>query len=119
MAVRYRNVGNKSVHRLVAEKALGRTLPSKAQVHHVDGNKLNNHPSNLVVCEDQAYHRLLHTRADALVATGNPEWRKCNYCKQWDSPEVMGHRGTANYHFTCHSKYNCRYSNKYGKKAAA
>ena len=49
-------------HRLVAEKALGKPLPPDAVIHHVDGDSMNNRPSNLVVCPDQGYHRLLHIR---------------------------------------------------------
>src|SRR5690242_4368171 len=49
-------------HVMLAEKALGKQLPRGAQVHHVDGNKQNNAPNNLVVCEDASYHRLLHQR---------------------------------------------------------
>jgi hypothetical protein len=53
-------------HILVAESVLGHSLPAGAVVHHVDGNKHNNAPGNLVICEDDAYHRLLHTRMRRL-----------------------------------------------------
>lgn len=59
-------------HILVAEKALGRFLPLGSPVHHVDGDRTNNAPSNLVVCEDAAYHNLLHRRMRALEASGDP-----------------------------------------------
>lgn len=36
-------------HRLVAEEKLGRPLLKSEIVHHIDGNKLNNHPANLMV----------------------------------------------------------------------
>jgi hypothetical protein len=36
-------------HRIVAEKILGRKLKRGEIVHHIDGNKSNNHPSNLEV----------------------------------------------------------------------
>jgi hypothetical protein len=48
------------VHRRVAEKLFGR-IPKGYEVHHVDGNKLNNRPGNLQVLpreEHRALHRL-------------------------------------------------------------
>jgi hypothetical protein len=72
----------RDVHRVLAEQALGRPLPRDAVVHHVDGNKLNNEPSNLVLCPDEAYHRLLHIRQAVIDAGGNPnEERLCCVCK--------------------------------------
>lgn len=49
-------------HRLVVERAMGKELPKGAIVHHVNGDKSDNRPCNLVVCPDHRYHMLLHTR---------------------------------------------------------
>src|SRR5258706_2699588 len=76
-------------HTLIAEKALGKSLPKGAVVHHVDGNRLNNDQKNLVVCPDQAYHMHIEMRTRALKACGNPNYRKCPYCKQYDDPKSM------------------------------
>ena len=63
-------------HILIAERALGRHLPAGAQVHHVDGNKQNNATTNLVICQDAAYHKLLHARMRVVRAGGNPNTQK-------------------------------------------
>lgn len=76
-------------HLLVAEKALGRVVPMLAQVHHVDDDGTNNDSSNLVLCENQEYHQLLHRRRRSLEATGNPNNAQCYRCRQWDDPDRM------------------------------
>jgi len=81
--------GRTAEHRLIASGALGKPLPQKAIVHHVDGNKLNNAHSNLVVCESSAYHNLLHLRTRALEATGIATSRRCMYCSKWDLIENL------------------------------
>lgn len=76
---------NRREHRLVVERAMGKPLPKGAVVHHVNGDKSDNRPQNLVVCQDDAYHNLLHLRQRALDACGHASWRKCPICKQWDA----------------------------------
>ena len=44
------------VHRWVEEKKLGRKLKPDEVVHHRDGNKLNNSPTNLKVFRNQKEH---------------------------------------------------------------
>lgn len=80
-------------HVWVAEKAVGRSLPKGAVVHHVDGNPANNTPSNLVVCPSAKYHRLLHRRTDALNACGNPDFVVCRYCGSYGDPRLMTQDG--------------------------
>ena len=93
-------------HRVVAEAAIGRPLPKKSIVHHVDGNRRNNDPTNLAVCPDQAYHKLIHLRQDALSACGNPDHRRCSFCRQYDSQDRMlkvgdNRSGHKHYHRAC------------------
>lgn len=68
-------------HRVIAERALGKALPSRAQVHHVDGDQSNNANTNLVICESIAYHRLLHVRTRIVKRGGNPNLQRiCCIC---------------------------------------
>ena len=68
-------------HVLIAERALGGHLPPGSEVHHVDENHRNNANRNLVVCQDKAYHKLLHVRARIVRAGGDPNLQKiCSRC---------------------------------------
>ena len=73
----------------VAQAALGRKLKPKNKVHHLNGDDHDNRPANLLICEDQAYHLLLHQRVRAYRASGHAHYRKCARCKQWDDPAKM------------------------------
>lgn len=55
-------------HRLVAEEMLGRRLRADEDVHHKDGDKMNNHPSNLEVL-NHSEHARHHA---ALKSAGSP-----------------------------------------------
>jgi len=76
-------------HVVVAARALGRGIPPGAEVHHIDGDKYNNAPSNLVLCESHEYHWLLHTRQRALDACGHADWLPCQYCKGYVDPQHL------------------------------
>jgi len=43
-------------HRLVMEKLLGRRLKNEEVVHHIDGNKKNNNPNNLMLFPNNSIH---------------------------------------------------------------
>jgi hypothetical protein len=49
------------LHQVIAEWTIGRPLQSGEHVHHIDGNKLNNHPENLAVMT-ASDHIKLHFR---------------------------------------------------------
>lgn len=88
-------------HVVVAEVALGRPLPTGALVHHADGDRGNNAPSNLVICPDDAYHMLLHKRTRALAACGHADWLKCWVCKRYSPPAEIVVNGNNNHHRCC------------------
>lgn len=92
-------------HILVAERVLEKFLPEGAIVHHVDGNRSNNVNSNLVVCQDRAYHSLIHSRMRAKKECGHADWLKCPYCKKYDDQKNMSLVGRAHYHKECRNKY--------------
>lgn len=93
-------------HILVVETILGKSIPLYVEIHHVDGNKANNTPSNLVVCQDHGFHMLLHRRQKALIACGNANWRECRFCHQYDDPVNLTIYGRRAQHKACDTNYN-------------
>lgn len=53
-------------HRLIVEKMIGRRLKRGEQVHHKDGDRLNNQESNLLVCASQLHHYVHHRVREGL-----------------------------------------------------
>lgn len=104
--VRVRGAGKFQLeHRITADRALGRALKGGEVVHHINGIRSDNRPANLLICTD-AYHRLIHTRQDALAATGNPCARRCVYCHRYDAPEAMTMNTQGkHYHKACAAAY--------------
>jgi hypothetical protein len=72
---RLRSIGNgkmKQEHRIVMEEYLGRELLPTEIVHHIDGNKLNNDISNLMIVSNSE-HMKIHVK---MRAAENAERKK-------------------------------------------
>jgi hypothetical protein len=96
-------------HRVVAG-----VIGTKLVIHHIDGDRSNNHPSNLQILPDIKSHRLIHQREKARKICGYPDWRKCSLCGQYDDPKnlyIPPNRGTIA-HKKCISEYNKNYMEK-------
>lgn len=70
----------KGEHLVIYENHIGRPLKTQKgkmgeQVHHIDGDKLNNDINNLVLCSDTREHRNLHCQLEEeafkLVRSGH------------------------------------------------
>lgn len=92
------NHGHILIYRLKAEKALGKYINPKHPIHH--------HENELIICENEQYHKLLHQRTKALKICGYANWRKCQYCKQYDDIKNLSIPKCDNlYHKLCAANY--------------
>ena len=60
--VTYAKEYGRHAHRIAAEKMLGRPLKPGEVVHHIDENKRNNNPDNLMVFSSQKEHAAYHNK---------------------------------------------------------
>lgn len=88
------------------QKILGKELPRQVRIYHVDHKKTNNTNTNLVVCQDRAYHCLIYQRSRAFLACGNASYRKCHHCTVYGDPKTMRPiAGGAFSHWDCSRMY--------------
>ncbi len=60
----YEKTNGTHVHRLVAEQILGRKLLPGEVVHHINSDKRDNRPENIMVFKNQAEHARWHKLHD-------------------------------------------------------
>ncbi len=96
-------------HIIKAENILGKPLKPGTVIHH-------HSPEQLVICENNGYHMILHRRTRMLQLCGHANWRWCRVCKTFDSPENMIFSGHNIYHKRCLNKYDRERQNKAYKK---
>ena len=54
----YPKLNQRHMHRVVMEQKLGRPLQPGEIIHHIDGNKQNNHPGNLLLTNRSEHIRI-------------------------------------------------------------
>ena len=76
-------------HVYIAEQKLGRLLNPGETVHHIDGNKKNNKPENIMVFASNSDHISFHQGHTIYEKDGvwyanpaSPKYCECDYCKR-------------------------------------
>lgn len=83
-------------HVVVAEQKIGRQLAENEVVHHIDENKSNNSPENLMVFANIAEHTAYHNTHEAYQENGvwfsqrKRQIIECAYCRKQFIPKENG-----------------------------
>ena len=97
-----RSDGSVLEHRYVVMNRLGRTLTDQERVHHVNGNKTDNQPDNLVVMQDSDHAKHHHPTLDNRWSV---RWDRCSSCQQTDQSHAS--------HGLCHRCFSRIYSKRH------
>jgi transposase-like protein len=81
-------------HHVIAEEMLNRELRNNEEVHHLDKNRSNNSPDNLLVL-DKDQHVKLHSWLDKNIIIPKPSYAirtlkgciRCDYCNKPIAPD--------------------------------
>ena len=102
------------------EKVLGRPVLANEAIHHIDGDRLNNSPFNLMLFATNQMHLHYHFRLNAFNACGHYDYSPCCFCHQYDNPNNLYKNGSHHYHRECHNEYKRdRYRSKMETKPTA
>ncbi len=92
----------RQVHRLVFEKYAERKLTKQEVVHHIDGDKSNNHIFNLMLFPTKSAHAKYHTlQGDYKLKSGENKKKlvngklQCSQCGESKTLEYFQKRKTA------------------------
>lgn len=83
--------GRAKKHRMVMEWMLGRALTDGEEVHHVDGDKMNNLPENLELCSSRKDHVDRHPEIAQRMRDDNPA--KNGLSREWKEKISASTRG--------------------------
>lgn len=91
MSAAWTRYGGEKVHRMIAEWKIGRRLQPSEQVHHIDHNKLNNHPDNLLVTSGAKEHFAHHPEISQRMRENNPT--KNGMSPEWIAKLSLANKG--------------------------
>jgi hypothetical protein len=99
-------------HTLVLEEVLGRPILPTETGHHINGDKTDNSPGNLILFATKAMHTAFHQRLKAFEACDHWDWRQCWICHRYDGIENLYINPAAQnaYHQDCRKIANARRS---------